>query len=823
MAIINTPGKLDFAGRDGFTWWIGEVEKIDLEKHRCKVRVLGWYTGNRARKTADAKEGESGDKFEQSYLQDVPTEDLPWAYVLLPNDQEGIKDAGTAVRLQVGAVVLGFFADGDEAQVPIVMGNLKGYKLNPNTAIADPKEQIEHQAQTQGQSISNPGNTSDVTGNDQTIADQSSAAPGAGAGAQEARGVPSVLTPALAGSPGGAITNPPAIPNEPIPTADGIMGPAGKGLEQDLKRMLIEIGQSFSSVVKNEKGEFVSVVTGKLVKLNHLLDNVRAFISRAITGIMSWLKEVLAKVIQTIIDRIVSIISNFIPLGVTIAILELIKFILELFCNFEAAYILGYIRAALGDLNGFLTSITNNILDKVLAPAFAFAAKVEQTVNTIISRIQQGLNQAIAIGQTIIAVINTVKGVAKVTGKFSEIFRVDFTKLDWKSIINIIKLLLGLFIKKDCGRTSKEAVPKQWLPLLGTTECENIADALKSDFNLPLKYADKSRNKKIDVGKTLSNFSANYWNGMDPNLMKISSHLNGAWELHDSTKGKVKKVVSGPGAVTTFEDEKGNVHKNVPRNDTRIIGKDSCELVKGHKVLTIEGDLTLKVMGNFNLEVGGTVNKHVSAGMDVAKGDTKQPKLVSTEASDKNVSQQGDITLQAPNIKFTAISNINLKASSIKNECVSMTNSVDGECLDEFGMHTTFVNTLQTTIIALLNPLAPITGRVTYMQGADMTIIQEKLIGIPGVPPVKFDVTIGIKQPTGFIRLATGATNASSLDLMQGATAAAGRFVQGGSGLICDANNSGGGASIYHNAVGIFAAGCLVGPAQFYGLPIFLN
>jgi hypothetical protein len=240
-------------------------------------------------------------------------------------------------------------------------------------------------------------------------------------------------------------------------------------------------------------------------------------------------------------------------------------------------------------------------------------------------------------------------------------------------------------------------------------------------------------------------------------------------------------------------------------------------------MITIEGDLTLKVMGNFNLEVGGTVNKHVSAGMDVAKGDTKQPKLVSTEASDKNISQQGDITLQAPNIKLTAISTIGLKAATIKNEAVTINNSADGEILNECGCETTMVNSIQTTIIALFNPLAPITGRLTYMQGADMTIIQEKLIGIPGVPPVKFDVTLGVKQPTGFIRLATGAVNASSIDLCQGATAAAGRFVQGGSGLICDANNSGGGASIYSNSLGIFAAGCLVGPAQFYGLPIFLN
>lgn len=280
MAIINTPGKLDFAGRDGFTWWVGEVEKVEADKHRCKVRVLGWYTGNRARKTADPKTGEKGASAEKSYLDDVKTDDLPWAYVLLPNDQEGIKDVGTAVRLQVGAVVLGFFADGDEAQVPIIMGNLKGYKLNPNTTFADTTYQQEHQAATQAQAIGQPGKTSTVTGNDQTIANQSSQAPGSGTGVQDARGVPSTLTPAL---PGNSATNPAKPDMQEVATANGINGPAGSQLETDLRRMLTYIGQAYASVVKNEQGEFVSVVTGKLVKINHLLDNIKGFISRAIT------------------------------------------------------------------------------------------------------------------------------------------------------------------------------------------------------------------------------------------------------------------------------------------------------------------------------------------------------------------------------------------------------------------------------------------------------------------------------------------------------------------------------------------------------------
>lgn len=810
-SVLNVPGKVDYAGRDGFTWWIGEVEKIDAANHRCKVRVIGWYTGHQGE---DPNTGTKGKQKEASYLKDIPTDDLPWAYVMLPNDQEGISNVGSAVRLQVGAVVIGFFADGEEAQIPIIMGNIKGYKLKPDTVVADPENLVNNKAATQAQPVGG-GDTTKVTGNQQTTPATPNS-PGGSVGAGNASGVPNVLTAAL---PGHHSTNPAKVPTEAQGVANGIMGPAGSGLEMDLKRMLVEIGQAFSSVTKSESGDFVSIVTGKLVKLNHLLDNVKGFISRAITGIMSWLKEVIAKVITAIINAIVSLISTFIPIGATVAILEIIEFILSLFCNFEASYIIGLIRGALSNLNGFLTGLINNVIDKALKPVFDFAAKAQDTVNKVISNIQNGLNKAIQIGQTLVSVIQTVKGVAKVAGSFSEIFKIDFTKLDWKSIVAIIKMLLGLFIKKDCGRKAKPAVPKFWLPLLGTTECDNISDALQNDYRLPGSAADYIKKP----GSVVSNYMDNFYVGMDPNLMNITSHLNGAWTLNDSTEGKVKRVDQGPGGVTIFEDGKGNIHWNIPNNETKIIGKDSCETTKGHKVVTIEGDLTLKVMGNFNLEVAGTVNKHTSAGMDVAKGETKQPKLVTTEASDKNMSQQGDITLQAPNIKLTAISTISLKASTVKTEAVTINNTADGEIMNECGCETTLVNSIQTTIISLFNPIAPVTGRLTYMQGADVTVVQEKLIGIPGVPPVKFDVTLGIKQPTGFIRLAAGTTNASSIDLMTGATAAAGRFVQGASGLICDANNSGGGASIYHNAIGIFAAGCLVGPAQFYGLPIMLN
>ena len=41
--------RTDYLGRDGFTWWVGEVEDIEdpSKLGRVRVRILGWYTGHK--------------------------------------------------------------------------------------------------------------------------------------------------------------------------------------------------------------------------------------------------------------------------------------------------------------------------------------------------------------------------------------------------------------------------------------------------------------------------------------------------------------------------------------------------------------------------------------------------------------------------------------------------------------------------------------------------------------------------------------------------------------------------------------------------------
>ena len=87
-----------FMGQDGYVWWQGVVEdRLDpLKLGRCRVRVLGYH---------------SEDK------EQIPTEDLPWAYPAMPINN---RPNGIPVGPVEGTWVLGFFRDGEHAQEPIM-------------------------------------------------------------------------------------------------------------------------------------------------------------------------------------------------------------------------------------------------------------------------------------------------------------------------------------------------------------------------------------------------------------------------------------------------------------------------------------------------------------------------------------------------------------------------------------------------------------------------------------------------------------------------------------------------------------------------------
>ena len=87
-------------GFDGFIWFIGVVESKDdpMKVGRCKVRIFGWHDKNT-------------DK--------LSTEELPWAYPLVP-----VTQARMLPNYREGDWVMGFFLDSRLGQQPIIFGVL---------------------------------------------------------------------------------------------------------------------------------------------------------------------------------------------------------------------------------------------------------------------------------------------------------------------------------------------------------------------------------------------------------------------------------------------------------------------------------------------------------------------------------------------------------------------------------------------------------------------------------------------------------------------------------------------------------------------------
>ena len=603
--------RTDYLGRDGYTWWIGEVESNEdpSKLGRVQVRILGWYTGHKAK---------------QAYTKELPTEVLPWATVLLPADKPQTKNAGTTTELQPGAWVMGFFLDGDEAQMPVVMGAFRGFQVKEDpekrTTAADGTTADKLKTETPGQK--------DMAGNDRMdgspMVKRQNTTPTnpTGSGNEESRGAISAAEETL---PGNAVTNPTKPPVEKQAIGDGVAGAGGEGFGTDLERMLTELGNMAATLASGPSG-FISLATGKKVagdKVMEHMGKIMNFLAGGIAGILAPLKELLAKLIAEIVGKIVSIISSFVPLVVITTIMMFLEMIFDIFCMKKPMW-LGLVQAAISDVSAFANNIATQVVDKIADKLKGVDSAVKGVTNRILSGITSTMNRVKDIAGDVIAAVDMAKGIAGAARSIGDtvkmIFEFDFTQLNWAGLIKIIFAIIKMFFQKDCGREIKRPKSKAWYPLIGTTECGgNIGEVL---VGTPFS--------SFDDGVTGAGGGGSYidkmFTAINTDLMEVQTFLNGSKKINDATPGVEKQIEQGPGGVTSFQDAHGNEHKNVPNNETKIIARDKCETIKGNYVLTVEGDFYLKVMGNYHEEVTGAKNDNASQGpQSKSSGSTKKP------------------------------------------------------------------------------------------------------------------------------------------------------------------------------------------------------
>jgi hypothetical protein len=79
---------------------------------RCRVRIIGYHTED---------------------VLELPTSSLPWAVPAMPLTSASISGVGESPAFVEGSTVLGFFSDGNDEQVPVIIGTIPGKPLNKNT------------------------------------------------------------------------------------------------------------------------------------------------------------------------------------------------------------------------------------------------------------------------------------------------------------------------------------------------------------------------------------------------------------------------------------------------------------------------------------------------------------------------------------------------------------------------------------------------------------------------------------------------------------------------------------------------------------------
>jgi hypothetical protein len=89
-------------GEEGFRWFLGIVEDINDPKQLGRVKVRVFHEDDT----------------------DVTTEDLDWAQVMTPVTSAGTDGIGETPALQKGSRVVGFFIDGQEKQMPLIIGSI---------------------------------------------------------------------------------------------------------------------------------------------------------------------------------------------------------------------------------------------------------------------------------------------------------------------------------------------------------------------------------------------------------------------------------------------------------------------------------------------------------------------------------------------------------------------------------------------------------------------------------------------------------------------------------------------------------------------------
>ena len=305
---------------------------------------------------------------------------------------------------------MGFFLDGENAQMPVVMGVLRTRKGEQST---------DKQFLFTGQDVPDgiaPNAAKMPTGSTNTISPTNSDPVDNNSVSLPNNGV----TPGSAGSPANLGNAPgvsgssmnsqkPTTPSKPIPAASGTGGP-WKMLEYKLTYLVEDLASSAGTLIRSDDGNFIDVIENKVVSADKLLGKIKNFLGAVFAQLISALRQeldALAQAIQLPAETIASFLG--IPGATFTAIETAISTILSAICALDGN-LSGYIDSAIGSLLGVVEGIVGGLISQ----AEAALQGVQSMIDSIICTVQDILGQ-------VMGVVDTVKGIVELGEQAKEI------------------------------------------------------------------------------------------------------------------------------------------------------------------------------------------------------------------------------------------------------------------------------------------------------------------------------------------------------------------------------------------------------------------
>lgn len=400
--------KSNFLGRDGFRWWLGQVAPIEAQGdqangggwgNRVKVRIMGYHP------------------FSENEL---PNKDLPWAQVIVdPTAGTGAANYAVNHKLRPGDVVLGFFLDGDNAQIPAVIGAFGRTNQVLNGEASSPF-------------VPFTGYTDRIPAPNGTLAKNE-----AGDTNVDSQKSPRSVPPKLAKSLGNKELSFSSLIGQTTVFANTCSGTSTDGIVSEVNNLLDKI-QNGANAFLNLTHE-INAVTDKIQGIaqgfigqmfNHLFESLVPLLQK---GLNLLYKTVFAKILAVTLSPLAAHLGG---VAAQVAMTQPVK-ILENAIPCVAAKVAEGLRGTIKEL---LQALLDNVKNFVTCAGEQFAGAF---LNSIVDSIVSGLSSAIS-------------GVSKILAAGTSIANI------LRSSVDAIKAIGGLFDCNQNGQSKCGSIVKQW-------------------------------------------------------------------------------------------------------------------------------------------------------------------------------------------------------------------------------------------------------------------------------------------------------------------------------------------------------------------------